>query len=257
MIRRLATGLAIAAMGLPLGAQSGEPRKPEVRTSVTDERRVPATRATITVTVEGTGPSRREAGDSAAVRVRRIRDAVAAFGVPRDSVVSTGWADWWSDGSRVRTSERRTCSTGRSPRGDLIDNCRTDTTFTVTDRVLIRLRDLSRAAGVSDTLLTIGAKGIGQVQFQAAGRDTLQEALLTSATQKLKRQAEVMADAAGGRLGALIELTTEPRWSDEYDRELMLTSVTNSRSSDARSEVVVPTVRLAVTVRGRWEFVPR
>ncbi len=95
--------LVLLAFGLLQGTTAATPASaqtdsaahptPEVRTSATVERRVRPDFASFTLTFDATGPTPLAAGRTVAARAEHLRNALAALGIPRDSM-DTGNLRW-------------------------------------------------------------------------------------------------------------------------------------------------------------------
>lgn len=82
--------------------------------------------------------------------------------------------------------------------------------YQVRNTVSVRVRDLSKLGGLLDQMVTTGANQIGSISFDIAEPAALQEAARIDAVKDARRQAEIMAQAAGVRLVRIISITGEP-----------------------------------------------
>ncbi len=134
---------------------------------------------------------------------------------------------------------------------------RYDTTYVFRDMVVVRIRDLKRVGRVLDGALAAGAQRLVSLQFsssrvQQAGQDALVEA-----TRQARRNAELMAEAGGGKVGRPLELTTEKPASGESFYDLRpANSVTNTSGNRDGLRARPPDAEVRVSVYGRWELVP-
>lgn len=76
------------------------------------------------------------------------------------------------------------------------------TGYRATNRVTVRLTDVSKVAGVIDTLVGAGANEIGGVSFSVASTSKLLDEAREKAMADARRKAEIYAGAAGVALGA-------------------------------------------------------
>jgi uncharacterized protein len=74
--------------------------------------------------------------------------------------------------------------------------------YRATNRVTIRLRDVSKVAGVIDTLVAAGANEIGGINFMVSNASKLLDEAREQAVADARRKAEIYAKAAGVTLGA-------------------------------------------------------
>jgi uncharacterized protein YggE len=170
-----------------------------------------------------------ESGRANAERATAIRRALLGLGIPSDSITTRGY-----------TSTLRTDGSGR------------DTTFLASNSVIVRTSQLSLIPRVIDTVLAEGATNVSDLRFFARGIEQARLDGITEATRRARQQAETLARAAGGRVGRLLELSTDPpRDRDTYP---FIREITVAAAGDA-TPIQAPGVTVAVSVYTRWEFV--
>src|SRR6516165_8913557 len=81
--------------------------------------------------------------------------------------------------------------------------------YRASNRVTIRLRDVTKVAGVIDTLVGAGANDIGGVSFSVSQTSKLLDDIREQAVADAKRKAEIYAKAAGVTLGAPLSIAEE------------------------------------------------
>jgi uncharacterized protein YggE len=81
--------------------------------------------------------------------------------------------------------------------------------YRASNRVSIRLRDVSKVAGIIDTLVGAGANEIGGINFTVSEASKLLDDARTEAMVDARRKAEIYAKAAGVTLGAPISISEE------------------------------------------------
>ena len=79
--------------------------------------------------------------------------------------------------------------------------------YQVSNQVTVRLRDVTFVGAALDTLVRAGANQAGGVQFIVKERDTLLDTARAEAVKKAKARATLYADAAGVKLGNIVEIT--------------------------------------------------
>ena len=79
--------------------------------------------------------------------------------------------------------------------------------YRASNRVGIRLHDVSKVAGVIDTLVGAGANEIGGINFMVSEASKLLDQARTEAIADARRKAEIYAKAAGVTLGAPIDIS--------------------------------------------------
>jgi uncharacterized protein len=81
------------------------------------------------------------------------------------------------------------------------------TGYRASNRVTIKLHDLSKVASVIDTLVAAGANDIGNVGFTVREPSKLLDEAREKAVADARRKAEIYAKAAGVTLGAPLDIT--------------------------------------------------
>src|SRR6202043_394432 len=81
--------------------------------------------------------------------------------------------------------------------------------YRASNRVTVRLRDVTKVAGVIDTLVAAGANDIGGINFMVATASKLLDDARAQAVADARRKAEIYAKAAGVTLGAPLSISEE------------------------------------------------
>jgi len=79
--------------------------------------------------------------------------------------------------------------------------------YQVSNQVTVRLNDVTFVGAALDTLVRAGANQAGGVRFIVKNRDELLDSARTEAVEKAKDRAMLYAEAAGVKLGKIIEIT--------------------------------------------------
>jgi uncharacterized protein YggE len=77
------------------------------------------------------------------------------------------------------------------------------------NRVIIRLRDVTKVASVIDTLVAAGANEIGGINFMVSAASKLLDDAREQAIADARRKAEIYAKAAGVTLGSPVSISEE------------------------------------------------
>jgi uncharacterized protein YggE len=243
----LAASLTIVT---PAGAQEPlepRPRPPEIITSGQGMRTVQADRASVIVSVETRALTPSAAGAENARLNTAIRDAVAALGVPREDITTSGYTVY-----PIRRDQY-----APPPYGGR--EAVRDTGFIANNAVRVTLRrpeHLALVGRVIDTALTAGATLITGVRYEARATDQAEKEALAEAVSDARARAEAMARAAGGSLGDLVELTTG------LMPGRMIPTSGSDYAAAARMRAMPPTeitpreIEVRQFVTARWRFVP-
>ena len=81
--------------------------------------------------------------------------------------------------------------------------------YRASNRVTVRLRDVSKVASVIDTLVGAGANEIGGINFSVSAASKLLDDARAQAISDARRKAEIYAKAAGVTLGAPLSISEE------------------------------------------------
>ena len=81
--------------------------------------------------------------------------------------------------------------------------------YRASNRVTVRLRDVTKVASVIDTLVGAGANDIGGINFMVSQASKLLDDAREQAIADARRKAEIYAKAAGVTLGAPLSISEE------------------------------------------------
>jgi len=224
----VAVAEAVGAQDIPKAAP------PQIVTSGTGEVRVPPDLATVTIGVQVRATSAEEASAGNRRKQQAVVNAIRATGVSPEQITTTGFAV---------QPELKYDKPGSPPvvAGYLVSNS-----------VTVRLARLDMAGTVIDASIAAGANEVNSLSFSISNPDSARRLAIGAAVARAKGDAEVAARAAGGLLGALLELTIG-------DAELpvprpMAFAARMQGAVDTPVEPGLEAVR--ATVSGRWQFLP-
>jgi uncharacterized protein YggE len=83
------------------------------------------------------------------------------------------------------------------------------TGYRASNRVTVRIHEVSKVAGVIDTLVGAGANDIGNVNFEVSQASKLLDEAREKAVADARRKAEIYAKAAGVTLGTPLSISEE------------------------------------------------
>lgn len=246
-IREAALGfaplLAVSLAALPVTAQSvtpisPTPPPPSISTSAVGETSVVPDRAMLSVAVESQGQTAAAAGAENAKLQAHVIDAVKAAGVAAAQIRTSGY----------NVYPEYAQASGKAPRV---------TGYRAQNAVQIEIRNLESVGKVIDAVLAAGATNLSALSLYASSTDAARRDALQKAVAKARADAEVAATAAGGSLGALLELTTEPFG---VPQPITLQGRLTGMAMEARMAAPTPVESGEITVNAvvhvRWQFVP-
>ena len=162
-----------------------------------------------------------------------VRAALQRAGVPREAISGAGYS--------VDTNFRYEQGT------QIQDGYR------ATNTLRVETRQFDRLGEITDAALAAGANRIQQVRFTSSDTEGARQKAITAAVERARADAEAMARAAGGRLGALLELSTS-----RFDAlPGVFQGVAARGVRDDFTTITPRELAVRATVVARWEFVPR
>lgn len=227
--------LAAPLMGqVPQGAPSLAP--PSISVSASGEVKVTPDRAYVTVGVMTRGATAASAGAENARKQQAILDTLKRMGFTPQQLTTSGY--------NVSPDMRYNQQTGES----------TITGYTVRNSVRVEVRQIAQVGPVIDAALKKGSNEIQGVAFFSSQADSARREALREAVALSRADAEVLAQAAGGSLGELLELST----AMNPVRPVMYAEATAMRAkADVATPVEPGEQSIGAFVTARWRFVPR
>jgi len=210
------------------------PGPPQVVVSAQGEARVVPDRAAITVGVQSRAATAAAAGAENARKQQAIIDALKGLGIPSDQIGTQNYNV--SPEMAYEPSTQRSRVTG----------------YVVSNNVRVELRSLDLVSRVIDAALAKGANQISSLEFKASNPDELRRTALAQAVAKARGDAEALARAAGGSLGALLELTSMDLGGPPIIRRSFAADAVMAKA--VATPIEPGTETLTVGVTARWQF---
>jgi uncharacterized protein YggE len=126
------------------------------------------------------------------------------------------------------------------------------TGYRASNRVTIKVRDITKVANVIDTLVTAGANEIGGINFVVTQASKALDEARSKAVADARRKAEIYAKAAGVTLGEPISITEEGAAPPPMYRSKMAAPMAITPTPVAPGEE-----QLSVTVHVTWAIKPQ
>jgi uncharacterized protein len=238
--RRLHGALLLATLttlALPLVAgaqQPAGPPPPQISTSAVGEASVVPDRATIQFTVESRAATAVAAGADNARRQRSVIDALRAKGVAAGQITTAGYSV--SADERFDSGQRRVVG------------------YIARNTVQVEVPGLERLGALIDAALAADANLVSSLRFYSSRYDEGRHSALQQAVTRARADAEAMATAAGGSLGALLELSSTEMGSPRPMYEMSLQS---AKMAAPETPISAGEQKVSVSVSARWQFLPR
>jgi uncharacterized protein YggE len=128
--------------------------------------------------------------------------------------------------------------------------------YNATNTVRVEIRDVGTIGKAIDASLEAGANMISSLSFFSSNSDAARRSALASAVARARSDADAMAAAAGGSIGALIELSSNDFAPPViFNRAAMMSDMAAKVGNATPIEPGEQTV--TAVVNARWAFVPR
>jgi uncharacterized protein YggE len=127
------------------------------------------------------------------------------------------------------------------------------TGYNVTNTVVADIRRVDQVGKVIDAALSHGANLISSLQFYSSNTQAARRTAIGSAIENARADADAAARAAGGALGALIEINIVAV-APPQPRPMMMARVAGV--AQAETPINPGEDTLGVDVLTRWKFVP-
>lgn len=217
--------------------QSTEATVPALISHGRGETTIAPNRAELTVQVETRGPDGTRASQQNAVLVKAVLDTLRlGFRLTDRDLVTSGYS---LQPQMVYPSD------GKPPQV---------TGFIASNSVRVRTEQLDRVGAIIDAAVKKGATGVAGLSFYSANVDDARRTALAQAVENARRDAEIMARAAGGQLGALIELTSEQ--TDIIRPPMPMFDMRQKVAMAVETQVQPGDEKVTAIVTGRWRFIP-
>lgn len=238
--------LISASSALPLlrgAAQVPTPSEPTPAIVVSAEgrRTMAPDRASLFLSVQNRSRTPSLAGQDNARIATAIRNAVAALGVDRAQI------------STLNYNVRPDIEIIQGPQGR---EMRRDSAFVATNTVRVELHNLDILGRAIDTALTVGATNIAGVSYWLADPSRARREATVEAVRQARASAEAIATAAGGSLGDLLEITTQPV-RIVGPQPAMGDMIMARQMADVPTPVSPRDIDVTAYVTARWKFVAR
>lgn len=176
-----AQSTAATAAGMP----------PSLVTSGQGEAKVTPDRVSVLVNVQTRAVTATAAASANAQRTKAVLDALGRLGLSKDQLSTEGYSAY---------PEMSYDRAGGTPR--VIG-------YVVTNSVRAESKRVDQGGAIIDAALEAGANVINSLSFYASSIDEPRRQAISLAVASARADAEAMAQAAGGRLGTLLELSTQ------------------------------------------------
>lgn len=209
----------------------------QIVTTGNGDAQVTPDRATIFIGVQSRAATASAAAADNARKQRAILDTLKAIGFAADQLSTANY--------NVSPEMVYPSGPGQSPRV---------TGYTVTNSVRVDVKRMEDVSKAIDAALAKGANEISSLQFYSSKADSARRVALAEAVANARADAEVLAKAAGGSLGPVIELSTAAMPIRPMESPMLRTM---AAAAPAPTPIEPGQQTVSATVTARWAFVPR
>ncbi len=215
-------------------AQAVAPPVPRIVTSGEAQVRVTPDRATILIGVQTRAATAAAAGADNARRQKAIIDTLKAMGILADQIATQNYS--------VHPEMQYPPSGGPGR----------VTGYNVSNIVRVELRRIDQVGAVIDASLAKGSNQINSIQFSSSTAADARRTAMAEAVRDARADADVLARAAGGTLGPVIEVTSSaPPVRPMYAEVAMRTMAKDAQTPIEPGEQVI-----SANVSVIWQFIP-
>lgn len=230
-----ASPAAAAQRPAPATSVAGLSPAPQIVTSATGEMKIAPDRARIEISVQTRATTATAAAGDNARKQQTVIDALKKLGFGSDQLSTTGY-NLQPEMQYRESQEPRVIG------------------YTATNSVLVDVRDLTVVGRVIDASLGAGANMISSLSFHASNTDDARRSALATAVARARADAEAVARAAGGSLGALLEIAAVD--SPRPPMPLNALQMRGAVAMEAASTPIDPAEQtISAFVTARWLFV--
>lgn len=242
---RIATSVlsaALLAAAIPLSSRAQTPApmtnvRSEIAVGAMGEAETTPDRARVSIGVQTQALTSSDAATRNAATQQAVIAAIKALGIPAERITTTGY--------NVYPEQRYDQGSSR-PR--IVG-------YNVQNTVVVDVWKVDQVGAVIDAALGKGANMISGLALYSSQEDAVRRKALANAVAKARADAEAMAAAAGGQLGALIELSSGVSYMPP-PRPMMEAAMSKVAGAVA-TPISEGTQTTTVTVSARWQFVSR
>ncbi|MEX2110376.1 MAG: SIMPL domain-containing protein [Gemmatimonadaceae bacterium] len=208
---------------------------PHISAAAQHEVKVSPDRATVQISVQTRGATAAAAGAQNATRLQAVLSALRTLGLTNDQLSTVNY-NIHPDYRHVQNKEPEIIG------------------YNVTNTIVADVRQLSQVGPVIDAALRAGANMMSSLQFYASNTEAARRTAIAAAIAKARGDAEAAARAAGGSLGALLDITIGS-FPNQPPRPMVMMRGSVAEM-DASTPIQPGEQTLSVMVSTRWRFNP-
>ena len=229
----------VAIVSLSLAPQLGWAQAtpapiPQISVNARGEIQVTPDRARIQLGVETEAKSAAEAAAMNSRKQTAVLAAIRALGIPQSAITTLNYSVFpvqrWNERDRIT---------------ELVG-------YQVSNIVQVDAQKIEQAGPIIDAALKAGANRVANLEFRLSDQARFRDSALALAVQNAKRQAEVAASAAGGRILDLLEINVMDM--ERPEPRPMAMAAMKSADAAAPTPVSEGTMSVSVMITTRWRY---
>lgn len=229
------TMLGVSSLDAQMPGNMPQP-VPQIVTTGQGESRIAPDRARIEISVQTRALTAAAAGSENARKQQAVLDALKKLGFGSDQLSTVNYSLY---------PEMQYDKDGRTSRV---------VGYTAMNTVRVEVRDLALVGKAIDASLTAGANVISSLTFYASNTDSARREALATAVSRARADADVLAKAAGGSVGQLMEISTgEVRLPMPMNKVMIRGNIAGQMAEATPIDPAEQTI--SAFVSARWAFV--
>jgi len=224
----------LVPVGQPCRAQGTT--SPEIVATASGAATYVPDRASVMLEVRTDAPTPQEAAARNAAEMTRLLDRLRVLRIPSERISTVSFA--------VTPNLRYEAGT------------QTLVGYVANNTVTVKFDSIAPLAPTVDAALAAGATGVRSVRFEASAYQRIRREALERAVEAARQDALALATAAGGTLGYLLQVITDPRVTP-LEGGVQFAAAAASRLGLSETAITSGEQTLTAYVQTRWAFLKR
>ncbi len=227
--------IALAFAGSSAGAQV-VPVESQISASGQGDRRVKPTRAVVFFTVQGKGSTGAAAAAENARLVASTMRSLGSAGTNADDISNGGY--------------------NVAPDYEFNQGNRKQNGFVASNSIRVEVAKVADLGKIIDAGLAGGASQVGSARYSGEKMEDARRDALKSAVEAATQDAQAMAEAAGGRLGRLLSLSSSNTGGPAFFESQSAGAIGGLARSSVPTSMSPNDLTVTSFATGRWVFLP-
>ena len=164
--------------------------------------------------------------------MKSLKNTLLELGIPENSMKTTNYSVTFNDGSSSYTN-----------------NAKLEGIYRVYNSILLVTKDVDNVGSIIDAAINAGANELHSLKFRVSEIKTAEEEAQIKAIENAKAKAEIMANAAGRKLGKALTITSERDSSLDYLYPMGLAYMSSAETVSPGETEISTTVQVIFKLR--------